>query len=219
MVRKWSYLDNSSSPLFKTGPSPIKSKYIFKVFRQTTRFKKFVLFPTMFFRKKDSTRKRKTNWLTLVTLFVSWAKTYAKYRSIIRFHQNLVITQTLLITPEINLLAKRAKHTDVIAWNSSALTIKSVNYLKNFEHQTYLAGRNLKFSKVTNIYVNSSLRVETNNYLTPSLQKIETALYQNNIPINSEGGDVMAVQSTQIYKLLTLVYKINILLTLLQTNR
>ena len=39
----------------------VEQKYIFKVFRQTTRFKKSVIFPTVFFRKKDSTRKRKTN--------------------------------------------------------------------------------------------------------------------------------------------------------------
>jgi hypothetical protein len=218
MVRKWSYLSNPDDSLFSTGFRPVKTKYVFKVFRQTTRFKKFILFPTVFFRKKDSIRKRKTNWLTLSTLIVNWAKIYSKYRSIIRFHQNLVISQTLLVAPEISLILKRAKHADVMAWNSSALTSKGTNYLKNFEKQTYFFKPALKFSKVTNVYVSTPPRTESNSYLSPSFQKLETVLYQNNILPDTGGMNMGAVQTNQIYKLLTLVYRINVLLTLFNTR-
>jgi hypothetical protein len=218
MVRKWSYLSNLGDSLFSTGFRPVKTKYVFKVFRQTTRFKKFILFPTVFFRKKDSIRKRKTNWLTLSALVVNWAKIYSKYRSIIRFHQNLVISQTLLVAPETSLILKRAKYADVTAWNSSALTSKGVNYLKNFENRTYFFKRTLKFSKVTNVYLNTPSRAEANSYLSPSFQKFETVLYQNGILPSTEGMNTGVVQTNQIYKLLTLVYRINVLVTLFNTR-
>lgn len=89
MVRKWSYLTtNNTSATFHKMTSLLKC-YSFKVFRKTTRFKKFKRLETVFVRKKDSTRKRQTSWFTLTVILAQWSLQYLKSRQHLRYFQTI----------------------------------------------------------------------------------------------------------------------------------
>jgi len=88
MVRKWSYLNAFN--LIHTGAlSPIKSLKIFKVFRKTTRFKKFNKGITLMVRKKYARRKYQTTWLFLTYVTEAWTRQYLNSRQFERFYQSL----------------------------------------------------------------------------------------------------------------------------------
>ena len=88
MVRKWSYLnslDNTSS----NSLTPFKALKTFKVFRKTTRFKKFNKGITLMVRKKYAKRKYKTIWLFLTYTTHAWTSHYLQSKQFERFFQSL----------------------------------------------------------------------------------------------------------------------------------
>ena len=88
MVRKWSYL-NSFNHIMNKDLLPIKALKTFKVFRKTTRFKKFNKGITLMVRKKYAKRKYKTTWLFLTYTTQAWTSHYLKARQFERFFQSL----------------------------------------------------------------------------------------------------------------------------------
>lgn len=88
MVRKWSYL-NSFDHISNKNLLPLKALKTFKVFRKTTRFKKFNKGISLMVRKKYAKRKYKTTWLFLTYTTQAWTSHYLKSRQFERFFQSL----------------------------------------------------------------------------------------------------------------------------------
>lgn len=89
MVRKWSYLESSNLPLETKLLNQSTSLYHFKVFRKTTRFKKFNKGLTKMVRKNYARRKHRTNWLILSYITQSWVSNYLNMRQFERFFSGL----------------------------------------------------------------------------------------------------------------------------------
>jgi hypothetical protein len=115
MIRKWPYLTSTyKSRLIDIRVDPAAtwfkgkaSVYNFKVFRMTTRFKKYNRKPlTLIIRKKDARRKRKTNWFRLLYITRSWVFFYLRSRQFVRFYQSLGVfnSQSYSTTPIVVVL-------------------------------------------------------------------------------------------------------------------
>ena len=90
MIRKWSYLNSANIDPTDTWFNGASSVYNFKVFRMTTRFKKYNRVPvTKIVRKKYARRKHRTNWLRLSYITKSWVFFFLKSRQFVRFYQSL----------------------------------------------------------------------------------------------------------------------------------
>lgn len=76
-----------------TGMGKVDSKYVFKVFKATTRFKKFRRGLTKFTRKKYSRRKHRNNWFGITYLTVRWSVLVMKHRQFLRFYQSMSLFQ------------------------------------------------------------------------------------------------------------------------------
>ena len=112
MVRKWSYVTNTTNSVLIHEKSAVVKCHSFKVFRMTTRFKKYQRYKTTFVRKKDSTRKRQTSWFTLTVVLGQWSLQYLKNRQHLRYIQSnelssykLSIPNTYVITKKLPLLS------------------------------------------------------------------------------------------------------------------
>lgn len=89
MIRKWSYLE-SSTPSVTSGLLDSSSQlYHFKVFRKTTRFKKYNRGITKMVRKNYARRKHRSNWLVLSYITKSWVLNYLNMRQFERFYSAL----------------------------------------------------------------------------------------------------------------------------------
>ena len=86
MIRKWSYLSGPAAELSTSSLTRMASLYNFKVFRKTTRFKKFNKGITKMVRKNYARRKHRTNWLVLSYITKSWVLHYLRMRQFERFY-------------------------------------------------------------------------------------------------------------------------------------
>jgi len=102
VVRKWSYIKNLDFKIIYPGLRPLKFKYKFKIFRNTTRFKKYNLNFTKFTRKLNFRIKRQTNLLTLSFIGTYWSYFFLKLKQIQRFFQSLGLISYKLYLPEYN---------------------------------------------------------------------------------------------------------------------
>jgi len=89
MIRKWSYLNLDYVNLNNESISFCTLKYNFKVFRVTTKFRKYNLGFTVMTRKKYARRKHRTNWITLSYILKYWVFFYLKSKQFSRFYQTL----------------------------------------------------------------------------------------------------------------------------------
>jgi hypothetical protein len=158
MVRKWSYLTHTQDQNISTSLLAMSKCYSFKVFRMTTRFKKYKRYETFFVRKQDSSRKRQTSWLTLLSIFSQWSLQYIKYKQLLRCYQNiglysyqLIIPNTLVIDKKINLFNPQLTFitsTLTKQWTSSVdyfsssnfNTLSSNNYNENIFKEVNVSG-------------------------------------------------------------------------------
>ena len=101
MVRKWSYLktltinDNSFwDPYFNT----LNKKHTFKVFRKTTRFKRYSTGLSTVVRLKTMKITRKTEKITLSTFISSWSRIYLRSKQFYRYYQAIGLFTILMPT-------------------------------------------------------------------------------------------------------------------------
>jgi hypothetical protein len=97
MVRKWSYIENISN-CYKVNPRfnmrRLSKKHSFKVFRKTTRFKKYRLGITKFVRKFYARKRRRTSLYMNSHILYSWIHHYLRHRQFIRFTQSFGLVHT-----------------------------------------------------------------------------------------------------------------------------
>lgn len=130
MVRKWSYLTTQNNLLVNHSLSVLTKCYSFKVFRMTTRFKKYQRYGTSFVRKQDSSRKRQTSWLTLLSIFAQWSLQYIKYKQYLRYYQSISTHNYQLTIPNIFVIGKKSNlFNPVLAFTTSTITNQLLNTL------------------------------------------------------------------------------------------
>ena len=211
MVRKWSYLNSSSTLKPLNTLQHLTSSYTFKVFRVTTRFKKFQRYETKFVRKQDSSRKRQTSWLVLTTILAAWSLSYLKLKYFIRFYQTLgiyrhqfTIPNTFVLNKKFNLLSNNLNY-NTSNISTSLLKLFKLNYNKNILY-TNNYGSVLKETNV------SQLTYFQEKFEVPSLKQtvfdIITYKLQTQVFFNSLN---LYVLFYKIFITLTLlnIYKIN----------
>jgi len=164
------------------------------------------MYETIFVRKQDSSRKRKTSWLTLLSICAQWALQYIKYKQYLRFFQNISLTNTLYTIPNAVVLRKKS---NLLHANISFTT---TTILKKWLTKFYMT--KLNYLSLTNNSNNLTLLKDTN---------IVSQIYENQEVISSK--KLHLLQSTTLNILNTRLvdwtlshivsmYKILILLTL-----
>lgn len=120
MVRKWSYLGIDSVKLSQDGNnvvfidfrdkpvSGLKKRHSFKVFRNTTRFKRWTVGITKIVRKKYIRRKHLTNFMNLNYITSCWVGFYLKQRNFTRFFQGLGLITNQFTSTEHSIVLKKA---------------------------------------------------------------------------------------------------------------
>ena len=107
MVRKWSYLATRDLDIDTQSLESTSQLYHFKVFRKTTRFKKFNKGITRMVRKSYARRKHRTNWLVLSYITKSWVTNYFKMRQFERFYSALGRFQFDAFSPNFNVFSMK----------------------------------------------------------------------------------------------------------------
>jgi hypothetical protein len=144
MVRQWSYL-NAFNLIHVGALSPIKSLKIFKVFRKTTRFKKFNKGITLMVRKKYAKRKYQTTWLFLTYVTEAWTRHYLNSRQFERFYQAL------------GLFNARAYSADYDVFKVSSLGLESSNGINILSCTKNITERYINYFNMTKSVFGQSL--------------------------------------------------------------
>ena len=146
MVRKWSYINNKySTPLeiknlqlkeitflrpslnrISTGPTA--NRYNFKVFRKTTRFKKFKSGLVGIVRKVYAKRKRRTENYGNLFIARDWSLAYLKQRQIVRFVQSINLLPYESLSSDKEVFFKRLPYVENIGGVS--IFTCSTNFVK-----------------------------------------------------------------------------------------
>jgi hypothetical protein len=139
MIRKWSYINNqfttshSHKNLNITETFNLPLRFKFKIFRKTTRFKKFNLSYTRFIRHLPALKKRRVNWKLYFIISSGWVKPFLKSKQINSFIQNKKMYIYSLNYPSILLLSKKPNYVKnligigVIGLNYSVLSHNLLN--------------------------------------------------------------------------------------------
>ena len=131
MVRRWSYL---TLPLEQSALLNVRKAHAFKVFRKSTKFKRFNRGLVDFVRRKNVKRKKSINYITLSYLSSNWAKYYLNSRSIVRFSQSILSSKFTFesLNPElVKKLAVKTSFTKGLHLTSIP-TYRAISVLKNF---------------------------------------------------------------------------------------
>ena len=162
MVRKWSYLEGPQATSLNSPLVPLSKLYNFKVFRKTTRFKKFNKGITKMVRKKYSRRKHITSWITLSFITKSWTLNYLKARQFERFFTSLGFFNCITHSPILNVFTTRLP---LLAAKNNGVSISSCS--KN------IAYRFIRFSKY-----------QSTHYLTDRTKNTNLSLMHTSHPQN-----------------------------------
>ena len=208
MVRKWSYLNTTDNVLPTSKLVASCNVYIFKVFRLTTRFKKYKRYKTTFLRKKDKLRKRKTNRFNILRIFADWSTIYIKSRQLIRIYQSFFIFKYNCILYNLNFFNKLILNFNKpIYFNTFFLTknYKNLYLLNNSKYMTY----NIQTKNLMGLSEFSSYNIQFDKlkYNISALLNISNHSFYSRSIFNT-------LKLTQLHVLL--FYKIIIKLTLLK---
>ena len=219
MVRKWSYVTPTKGLLVNKSLSELTKCYSFKVFRMTTRFKKYQRNGTSFVRKQDSSRKRQTSWLTLLSVFAQWSLQYIKYRQYLRYYQSLNLYKYQFSIPNIFVIGKKLNlFNPDLSFTTSTITNQLLNTLNGTSVDT---STKIKYSNILSSDTNSLQNLKEvnvsgyvyDNQLFTELQPLTTYKQQNLTLLYLTMYNSSLKQVTEIYKVLILLslYKTNII--------
>ena len=133
MVRRWSYL---TLPIEQDALLNVRKAHAFKVFRKSTKFKRFNRGLVDFVRRKNIKRKKSLNYITLSYLSSNWAKYYLNSRSITRFSQSVLLSNFTFesLNPElVKRLATKTSFTKGLHLTSIP-TYRATSILKTFSN-------------------------------------------------------------------------------------
>ena len=219
MVRKWSYVTPTKGLLVNKSLSELTKCYSFKVFRMTTRFKKYQRNGTSFVRKQDSSRKRQTSWLTLLSVFAQWSLQYIKYRQYLRYYQSLSLYKYQFSIPNIFVIGKKLNlFNPDLSFTTSTITNQLLNTLNDTSVNT---STKIKYSNILSSDTNSLQNLKEvnvsgyvyDNQLFTELQPLTTYKQQNLTLLYLTMYNSSLKQVTEIYKVFILLslYKTNVI--------
>jgi len=199
MVRKWSYLKT-----FKlTTPNtlaPIKAVKSFKVFRKTTRFKKYSRGITKIVRRKYMTRKRKSTALFAYYITKDWVYHYLKLRQFERFYQSFGLANVASYAADFDVFKVAPERL-----NEGGIHIFSVSksIFSYFQRKNISTNSALRQSKV---YNSKQTFIQTDSFetLSNSLLAYPIAANLENYEYPTIGDTWATSQHSQILKALQL---------------
>ena len=225
MVRKWSYLDNYDT-YDNLGDLKVRhlKRYKFKVFRTTTRFKKWNLgmFRVIPNRRPYIKRKHKTNNIYWLPIAVRWAQSYFNTRQVTRFYQLVNVLPTSILSADSELVSFRARKLD----NPFGITTTSCS--RNLLKLTL--GTPYSNNNILNRYNPLTLGSKSSIALTTSIDDISSSndiglnlFYYDNNYFSMVDRVVNVSTNTLVLKNLIhyvlVIRKINIKLTLINIKR
>lgn len=114
MIRKWSYININPTGLLKSVMF-FKNKYKFKIFRKTTKFRRFQIGKTRGLRKLPILLNRRTDKLNISYITYKWLYFYLKSKQIIRFQQNLFTAPYTIYSLSKNFFIKNFSSLNLIS--------------------------------------------------------------------------------------------------------
>lgn len=222
MVRKWSYLTDSlpSTPCLSLNES--SSLYHFKVFRKTTRFKKFNRGITKMVRKNYARRKHRTNWLVLSYITKAWVSNYLNMRQFERFFSALTRFKVNSFSSDVSVFNMKLKDLtnrngiNVLSCSKTPIT----RYLKYSDGTSFLHNP----TKNTNNVLVQTLSIPSlaeSLEVFPNLMLFEKHTYSYNdttSPVSLHKPTSVHLQQTSL-SLTSSLYSTLILLTLWNINQ
>lgn len=90
-----------------------RKTYSFKIFRATTKLKKYSKFITLFPKKFYIRRKRRTSNYNLVPLFIRWLQSVLLEKRVFRFIQGLSLHATTIVASNFSFLIRQLRKADI----------------------------------------------------------------------------------------------------------
>ena len=199
MVRRWSYLENTSINLASSGIAESSNMHTFKVFKKTTRFKKFSKGITSFVRRKNVRRRVKSSLIFTAIISSYWLKAYLFIKRSTLICQAMYTSQLIATTPS-----------DSFSYNKTSSINFAYNYISVRKKRlpTYFSGC-AQLSQVNNTTNNNvnSYYLDNVAYEANSLTKTSSRvpLFMNNfISLNTSHSLRFAKEVRKVIILLTL---------------
>lgn len=227
MNTKPEYLLTKSKTLDITvgGLNFLKKRHIFKVFRTSTRFKRWNVGITRVVRKKYIRRKHLTLFMNLNHVTNSWVSFYLSQRNLVRFYQGLDLFSNQFISPSSKVVVSKAvqdlnkNDNGILLINGSSNFLKHLNqvnltksFSKNFS-QDNLTGLN----KVL-IYSNKSVWDGVSRDLFNVVRESHDLKFKSNTDILNSNINFKGICNFE-YSLLLISRRILIFTALLNTHK
>lgn len=218
MVRKWSYLENTNMSLSKSVFDESLSLYHFKVFRKTTRFKKFNRGITKMVRKNYARRKHRTNWFVLSHITKAWASSYLRMRQFERFFNSITRFTFCAFSPDVSVFLLKLPEIS----NKSGINVASctksqlVRYLNQSPQARYLYNPT-KYTNNATVQSMSLKNLTDSNEVYPNLTSLEgdTFFLGEQLPLTTSKSILL----TPSLSFESSLYQTMILLTLFNLKR
>ena len=228
MVRKWSYLESNTPNITPAMLDSSTQLYHFKVFRKTTRFKKFNRGITKMVRKNYARRKHRSNWLVLSYITKSWVLNYLNMRQFERFYSALSRFNINAYSSDASVFSLRLHELS----NSSGINIVSCSKTPLRRHVNYAPNASFLINptKHTNSAIVQTLAPEnltTSTEIFPNVITLENHSYSyddltmiaNDPTYHSQAVPIRDCLFQPVNLINTSLYSTLVLLTLFNTNR
>lgn len=154
MIRKWSYINSTTTVIsaLRTKTSVnLHTKFKFKIFRKTTRFKKYNISYTSFVRTLPVLRKRRVDWKYYFVISSQWVKPLLKNKQFISFIQTKFLHNYTFSYNYIPIFQRKSHQLNLIGIGIYGIVYNFLNY------------------KITNKIISRKNRTNS-NLLIPSVQ-------------------------------------------------
>ena len=222
MVRKWSYLVNSTPTITPLTLNESSSLYHFKVFRKTTRFKKFNRGITKMVRKNYARRKHRTNWLVLSYITKAWVSNYLNMRQFERFFNALTRFKINSFSADVSVFHVKLKDVS----NKDGINIISCSNTPLKRYMNYSNGSSFLTNPIKNtnnvlVQTLSAANLAESSEVYPNLILLESHTYSyDDLTIVSPSDISLDNQANQnTLSITSSIYSILVLLTLFNANR
>ena len=222
MVRKWSYLVNSTPTITPLTLNESSSLYHFKVFRKTTRFKKFNRGITKMVRKNYARRKHRTNWLVLSYITKAWVSNYLNMRQFERFFNALTRFKINSFSADVSVFHVKLKDVS----NKDGINIISCSNTPLKRYMNYSNGSSFLTNPIKNtnnvlVQTLSAANLAESSEVYPNLILLESHTYSyDDLTIVSPSDISLDNQANQnTLSITSSIYSTLVLLTLFNVNR
>ena len=204
--------------------SPLDLAYTFKVFRATTRFKKYSLGSTNLMRKKYAKRRHRNNWLNLSYVTKTWVLFFLKNKQFTRFYQSLGLfnlssySTTVLFFGRQYLSMSNLNGATVASCSKKVIDHYLCNSGTNFYRTPLLGAPSTVLTTRTHEDLLNSSEVNS------GLLQYDNLLYPYNNDRFSENNltlaykNLLGLSHTYVIKYSVFVYKIMLYLTMVSLN-